>query len=448
MTGIIPKTRRITLATTALASLALAGCTTGSAPRADISASHAQKELAQGNHGKAVAHAEAAVQADPRNVTYRTVLGAAYIDAGRFASAATSFEDALELGDQSARTALSLALAYVAQGEQRAALDVLDEWAPDIAPADLGLALALAGEPNRGVQILGDALRAGEATVKLRQNLAYAYALQGNWSGARIMAAEDVPADQLDARIAEWAKSGRPDQVHLRVANVLQVPVTADAGQPAALALSNNPGPQQLAEEAAAQMAQAAIPAQTTAPQFVGARPTAELPAVPAQGVSPAITPVAAVKVAPATPASVAAPAQPARFTTAFASTEVAQAVPARQPAAKPAPKQAPRTASTAPRGNGSHLVQLGSFGSEERARRAWDIYADRYPELRNHDMVITRALVRGKTYYRVSAGGLQQSAAASMCASVKASGHGCIAWAEGKPLPGAVDQGVRMARR
>jgi hypothetical protein len=45
-------------------------------------------------------------------------------------------------------------------------------------------------------------------------------------------------------------------------------------------------------------------------------------------------------------------------------------------------------------------------------------------------DMVITRALVRGKTYYRVSAGGLQQSAAASMCASVKASGHGCIAWA------------------
>ncbi|NTZ42314.1 SPOR domain-containing protein [Altererythrobacter sp. SALINAS58] len=450
MTGTNPKTRRIALAaTTALATLALGGCATSSAPRADLSAAHAQKEMAQGNHEKAVAHAEAAVQAEPRNAAYRTMLGAAYMDAGRFASAATSFEDALELGDDSARTALSLALAYVAQGEQRAALDLLDEWAPDIAPADLGLALALAGEPDRGVQILGDALRAGETTVKLRQNLAYAYALQGNWSGAKIMAAEDVPAGQLDARIAEWAKSGRPDQAHLRIANVLQVPVIADAGQPAALALSNNPGPQQLVAEAAEQMAQVEIPNTPPAAQYAEVRPAAELPPIPTQSAAPAFTPAAAVKIAAAPqPVATEAAAKPAGFTKAFASSEIVQPIPARQPAAREAPKQAPRTASSSRVAGGSHLVQLGSFGSEDRARRAWDIYADRYPELRNHDMVITRALVRGKTYYRVSAGGLRQAAASSMCASVKASGHGCFTWAEGKPLPGALDQGVRMARR
>ncbi len=468
MTGSNPKTRRIALAaTTALASLVLSGCATGSAPRADLSASYAQKELAKGNHEKALAHAEAAVQADPRNAAYRMVLGAAYMDAGRFASAATSFEDALELGDDSARTALSLALAYVAQGEQRAALDLLDEWAPDIAPADLGLALALAGEPDRGVQILGDALRAGESTAKLRQNLAYAYALQGNWSGARIMAAEDVPAGQLDARIAEWARSGRPDQAHLRIANVLQVPVIADAGQPAALALSNNPGPQQLAQEAATQMAQVAQPVISAGtgtspsnrtslpsgnmgsiPQYVAARPAAELPPIPVHAASPAATPVAPAKINEGARSLTQMSARSPQFTKASASSEVMQPASARQPSARPAPKQIQRAASAAPAASGSHLVQLGSFGSEERARRAWGIYADRYPELRNHDMVITRALVRGKTYYRVSAGGLRQAAAASMCASVKASGQGCIAWAKGNPLPGAIDQGVRMASR
>ena len=34
------------------------------------------------------------------------------------------------------------------------------------------------------------------------------------------------------------------------------------------------------------------------------------------------------------------------------------------------------------------------------------------------------------------------------MCGKVKSSGAGCFAWSEGRPLPGAVDTGVRMARR
>jgi hypothetical protein len=96
----------------------------------------------------------------------------------------------------------------------------------------------------------------------------------------------------------------------------------------------------------------------------------------------------------------------------------------------------------------GSHMVQLGSFSSEQGARRAWGIYAKRYPELSNREMVITQAVVKGKNYWRVSAAGFGSKSASAMCGKVKAKGQGCIAWHEARPLPGAVDSGVRMARR
>ena len=40
-----------------------------------------------------------------------------------------------------------------------------------------------------------------------------------------------------------------------------------------------------------------------------------------------------------------------------------------------------------------------------------------------------------GKTYYRVSAGGLQRAEANSVCSSVRGKGQGCLAWAEGRPI-------------
>ena len=178
---------RLALAvTTALAGLALSGCTTTAAPRADVSFSSAQTALNKGQVDKAIVHAEAAVLAEPRNPGYRALLGAAYLEAGRFESAATSFGDALDLGDENPRTVLSFALAKTAMGEVRAATAALDEYAGLIDPADLGLALALAGQPERGVHVLVNAVRSSEqASPKLRQNLAYTFALAGNWRAAR-----------------------------------------------------------------------------------------------------------------------------------------------------------------------------------------------------------------------------------------------------------------------
>jgi Flp pilus assembly protein TadD len=453
-------TRMLTLAAgTALASISLAGCATNAAPQADFSASRAELALAKGKTGEAIANAEAAVLADPRNPAYRAMLGAAYMDAGRFLAARTSFDDAMELGDDTSRTALGFALASVAAGDRASAVQVLSDWRDDIPAADLGLALALAGEPQQGVFVLSNAIRSGDNTPKTRQNLAYAMALAGSWAGARIMAAEDVPADQLEARMAQWASLARPEESTNRVAVLLGTRAVADPGQPVELALANHPSTEQLAAEATAGPAPAVEPA--PAPDFAYA--AGELPpavgsavAAPAQD-----TPVVAVAAPPAEPQqefaeafaaaspSGATPAQMIAAAVEFVSQPVVQQAPARLAAAERAP--ASRRAASAPVAvdhSGSHLVQLGSFSTEQGARRAWSIYARQFPQLSEYDMVITRAVVRGKTYYRVNAGGFQRAEASTMCSSVRRKGQGCFAWSEGRPLPGALNSEVRMAAR
>ena len=443
---------RLALAvTSAMAGALLSGCTTNAAPPAARSASQAEEALASGKHGPAIAHAEAAVLAEPRTAAYRTMLGAAYLDAGRFASAEATFKDAIQLGDNSARNALSLSLALSAQGKYPEAAALLNNWEGEIAAADLGLALALAGQPERGIHLMGNAIRGGDNTAKIRQNLAYAYALAGRWREARLMAAQDVPADQLNDRIAQWALIASPDSWSVRVATLLDVPAgVRDAGQPVQLALANNPSIEQLAEAPAFAAPDTAV---ELAPLEVAAAPAYELPALPAADPviyeAPPAAPVGDFQTAFAAPpapsgATLAAVVQDAAR---FAQTPVVQSVPVRT-AAAPAPAPARVVVPAAERADGTHLVQLGSFASEAGARRAWGIYTKKYPELSGHEMVISEAVVRGKRYWRVSAAGFGRSTASSMCGRVKSTGNGCFAYAEGRPLPGAVDNGVRLARR
>ena len=428
--------------TSALAGALLSGCATNAAPPATLSAAQAEQALASGKHRQAIEHAEAAVLAEPHNAAYRAVLGSAYLDAGRFASAETSFNDAVQLGDTSARTALSLSLALSAQGKYDESAALLNSRESEIATADLGLALALAAQPERGIHLMGNAIRGGENTAKMRQNLAFSYALAGRWREARLMAAQDVPANQINHRIEEWARMASPEAWHVRVAGLLQVPAgVSDAGQPVQLALANNPTIDQLAAEATAVAVADTI---ELAPLAVAAAPVNELPAAPAAAPARAETPVAARSSA-FQAAFAAAPSTPvAQDAARFASAPVVQAVPARATNAV-AERSAARAA---PQADGTHLVQLGSFSSEQGAKRAWSIYVRQYPELAGHDMVISEAVVRGKRYWRVSAAGFGRSSSSAMCGRVKARGAGCFAYAEGRPLPGAVDTGVRLARR
>ncbi len=426
---------RIALAvSTALAGLALAGCTTSAAPKADMSFASAQNALGKGQVDKAIAHAEAAVLAEPRNPGYRALLGASYMEAGRFQSAATSFGDALDLGDENPRTVLSFALAKIALGEGRSASTVLDEYANLIDPADLGLALALAGEPERGVHVLVNAVRASDqVSPKLRQNLAYTYALAGNWRAARVMAAEDVPADQLDQRLTQWAAMSAPEQFRQRVASLLDVTPQMDAGQPQRLALANFPSDAMMFAEAA-----------TQAPtEMVAEAPTPALAAEP----TPVATFAQAFESAP-----VARPAS--RIS--YVSKPVVQQLPTR--AERAAPRSSPRmaaassqrrmAATASDKNAGSHLVQLGSYSSKVEAERGWTVLKAKFPELKDHNLVITEAVVNGRNFWRVAAEGFGPKSAQSLCSSVKSAGRGCFAYAASSPPAGAVKRDVRMASR
>lgn len=453
----------LTLSGLAVATM-LSGCAGGAhLASAGAATSRAQAALYKGN-SRAVPLAEAAVAASPRDAAARAVLGSAYLKVGRFQSAATAFNDAMELGDNSPRTALSLALTQIGSGKGHEAVAILDDWRDSIPASDLGLALALAGETSRGVAILADALRGGDNSPKMRQNLAYAYALDGRWREARLMMAQDVPADQVSDRIGEWAMSSASDNFQQRVAVLLSVPVRADSGQPTALALAHKPATEQMATESDAlkpppvlAKADAELPAAGEAPappapavslaSYVPVRPDSIAAPVAEMDTT---DPVAAhVAPSPAAPAAIAVHEAPAAFAQAFAarpgrkSTTVAH---------NSSPVTHSRAAVAAPVANGSHLVQLGSFASAQGARRAWGIFTVRNQELRRYKMTITPAVVRGQNFWRVAAGGFSAGSANGLCSSVKNRGGVCFAYAGSvKAVPGVAPRGAAgptLARR
>jgi len=462
--------------TTAMTAIMLSGCASNPAPRADLSAAQAQQAIANGEQAQAIQAAEAAVAADPRNASYRMTLGNAYLNAGRFASAATSYEDTMALGDNSARAALSLALSLTGQARYSEASSVLTDWEGEIAASDLGLALALSGQPERGIHILSNAIRGGDNTVKSRQNLAYAYAVAGRWREARMMVAQDVPAHEVGDRMAEWAEHTHAGAYRARVASLLGVPADVrDAGQPVHLALANYPDGPQLASEASS-------PAPTSAPdlatldagRFSVPVSGGELPSVGAP-VEAAPRSAAPTSLADAFAADEVSAANAPSISAPYVSSPVVQSIPAPRTANQTVAPRYNASAPSAPRrtaavstpaiaqpaldtgasapasiGTGtSHLVQLGSFASEAGAQRAWRIYVSRYPELAEREMVITQAVVNGRNYWRVSAGGFDRASSRAMCNRVDAAnGDGCISWAANSPLPGAIDTGVRLARR
>lgn len=439
----------------AIASLALASCA-GSAPPAQVSFTKAQAALENGKVDKAISFAEAAVLASPRDPEYRATLGTAYLEAGRFASAAAAFDDAMELGDTRARTALSFALTQVANGENRAAVTALQARQNSIPRADLGLALALAGEADRGVQILIETIREGNNSAKARQNLAYAYALAGNWRAARVMASEDVPADQLDTRLSDWAASARPEDHMLRVSNLLGLNPVSDGGQPQYLALANFPSQQELADQAV-QMAKADEPAPMTAPApaLAAAPRQSEAMAFGFGGFDEvthsAAAPSVAVPAAKPSPAPVSAPRPGPKFVSnAMVQKVAAPTAPAPSVAARPAPSRssAPAAPASSRSSADTHRVQLGAFNSRQVAEQKWREFQRRYPALKGRSADITEARVNGRTFYRVAAAGFGERAARSMCGSVKASGGGCFAYAKSSPPAGAVKSNVRVAAR
>lgn len=433
----LPLSLTLALAATATAQPAMA--------RAKPKPQAVEAALAKGDGERGVSLAEASVAQSPREAALRATLGRAYLKNGRFQSATTALSDAVTLGDTSGRTLLALALAQIGSGQNDAALATLENGNNVIPVADLGLALALAGEGDKGSLLLADALRAGDKSDKLRANLGYAYALAGRWAESRTIVAMDLPADKVDARMTEWAQAARPEASRQRVAGLLGVDLAQDPGQPMQLALNKSESPVQLASAdpatMAAPMVAAAAPveapvkaepasAEPTAPVAVApvaaseSAPAAELPALaqsPALAQAETITPPAPVFHAIAVPASAERPVAMARHT----------------PRVKVKAKAAPvvdMASAEARSPAGTHVVQLGAFLSEQNALRAKKAFLSREKSFAAADVEVTKATVEDRQFWRVSVRGFNANAATNKCASIRKSGGACFAHAGNLP--------------
>lgn len=386
--------------------------------QAEKDAAAASAALTKRKPTVAIQFAERAVAARPQDATYRALLGKAYLAAGRFFSARQAFADALQLDGGQPGAALNYALATTATGDFAAAQQILTDNAGSISAADRGLALALAGNPAGGVEILIAAARSPDVNAKTRQNLALALALAGRWPEARQIALADLSPSDADARIVQWAAFARPAAASDQVAALLGVTPVADHGLPQQLALVST---------AAVQVAEAAPETPAAAPQQVAASdwqpdtpaaaPTAEAPVQVAVVEAPA-APVAQIAFAERREVVQTLPA-PSIGTVQFAERrEVVQLVPAR--AAAPA-----RVALVAaPAAKGNFYVQLGAFRGTDAARTAWTRAKVRHTALAGKT---PSTMTAGKGLIRVSVGGFGRTDADKLCGSIKSGGGVCF---------------------
>ena len=424
-------------------------------------ATKAQAYLEKGDAANAVDYAERAVANTSNDAGFRALLGNAYFAAGRFTSAEAAYRDSLTLLPTQSQVALKLVLVTIAQGKTGEAMSLLDQARAMLDPADYGLALALAGDPNSAVAALDAAARQEGADGRVRQNLALAHALAGDWTAAREIAAQDVPADQLDARIQQWASFAKPSRASDQVASMLGVtPAAVDPGQPVRLALNASKDAPRYAENGAvpavtnlapaAPVAQAEAPvdapveeaapiAVAEAPAPVDVAPIAAAPApVAVAAAMPIYVPAVEAVAENATPVDVA-PVDTAPVDADPVNADPVEAAPAVAPKAKPAFRRA--AVALGPVAVGRSVVQLGAFSSRANVAAAWNRFAAKYPSLEGRSPTTAKVTVNGRTVYRLSVSGFEGSREANgFCSSIKASGGNCFVRASDR------DSRVRVA--
>ena len=408
----------------------------------------ARVSLQRGNVAQALAQVEQAVELSPRDIGYRLFLADLYLKSGRFDSARATFADVLELDPQHVRASLSLALTQIALGRPQAAVAQLDNVVGRASASDVGLAYALAGMPERAIEILEPAARNFDASPRVRQNLALSYALAGDWQRARTVAAQDVSPGELGQRMEQWASLARPDSGPDRIASLLGVTPVQDPGQPVRVALSQ-PAPEVPAQAETVSFAEAApAPAPVQVPEADWAVTAAEAPAPVVVAEASVPQPVAPSYYTPApeereTPAS----EQEVRF--AAAAQILTQPEPAvvrtAAVALPPAPvfeRERPSRSAEGRSGNSRFVVQLGAFSTQQNAERAWQQAERRYGLSGRAPLTATIAL-NGRTLHRVAVAGFgNQIDANRLCSSIRARGGACFV------RTNAGDASVRWAAR
>ena len=426
----------------------------------------------KGDLAQAVEEMEAAVLYSPLDAGFRMALAELYMKNGRFVSAEATFRDVLALNPANGRAAMALALAQAAQGKAFAAQAQLAKAERLIAPADVGLGYAIAGNPQRAIEILEAAARAPDADARLRQNLALAHALAGDWKKARVIAAQDISPAQIETRMAQWAALADPSKPAMRVAGLLGVTPARDKGQPTRLALSPVPdweaalvqagAPAPVAAPAAPEPAMVAAPVAPVAEPAMIAAPAAApvietvavqapvpVPAPIAEAAAAAPEPVVEQVIGRAEAQPRAIPAAQEIFTPIMSEQEpVARITPAAIPAFVPAPRKrsfAARAQANHARANharanlvranqvkparagrgqaGGYVVQIGAFSSAAQVERAWAQTQRRHAFGDAYAPLSTTVRIAGKgVLHRLSIAGFDsRNAAVQTCLSIRA---------------------------
>jgi Flp pilus assembly protein TadD len=432
-----PKRFGPAISTLAIAAM-LAGCAAGQNSRQAFAskagtpklglALQAQASLSSGQFATAVDLAEQAVAAKPDDSELRALLGNCYFAAGRFASAEQAYRDSLSLMPAQPKLVLKLALVEIAQGRDADALAALDAARSALEPADYGLAIALAGHADEAVDVLNQAARAPGADARVRQNLALAYGLSGDWTMAKTIAAQDVPPEQLEGRIQQWMAVATPTRPSDQVAMLTGVHPAVDPGQPQALALNNSPAGTRLA-----QLLPKTAPSPVQPQQPAASIPSAPPPALPEP--EPAVVADAArsLMTPPQPQADVAQPEAPVVH--AVAPAPVPQAPTRFDTPVEPAKFVAitdtvRRAADEARRSNGrsNSVVQLGAYSSSERVNVAWAKLTKRYPALANYTPMRARFSGAKGTFWRLSIKGFaNQQEAIARCEQLQSRGGKCF---------------------
>lgn len=446
-------------------------------------ASTAQSAMAKGKSDRAVKYAERAVASAPRSAAYRALLGQSYMKNGRFVAAKQAFGESIQLGSTDPSTVIGAILSRIAVGETADAVALADEYRNALPLSDYGLALALAGDADRGVYALTEAARAPDATARTRQNLALAMALSDRWAQAQIIAAQDVAPAKVRERMTEWAKLAKAEHPALRVAGLLNVEVQADKGMPVRLALDSSVQPVKLAALDPAPLAQYAPPAPVdAAPADVA--PVDPAPAadyVPVASVPVALNETPVREVAPADVAVDPAPVAVAAVDAAADAPTIASEGDYRMPVADPAPVAVAVAAASAPEARRARTadvdalveksvaqlgdakparpgsastsgwaVQVGAFTKFSSVEAGWSKISKRHG-LTGYLATSHSASVRGKTYHRLTLNGIGSAREAqALCRTLQRAGQVCFArkMTGAEPIRWASREGVKLASR
>lgn len=388
-----------------------------------------KKALEHGKYDRAVTLAEDAVMAAPQEASYRARLGQAYQKSGRFASAEQAFAEARVLGDGSAKTVISHALALTAIGETDRARALLIENRPELPASDYGLALALLGDRDMSVEVLEDAVRNGPSSSQARQNLALAYAIAGRWRESQLVGQRDLAPGELRQRITEWAQLARPGAYQERVAAILGVtPVSADAGMPVLLALDQPEIEAGSVAGGAARYSNASLAAVNAEPA-VGS-PNDLFRAEPEVLIEKTQTAAFAATDVAATIASAPLNAKPAAAQSTSETSPVQVAKPLPAPSTSAPSTKFVKPAETAPTAapGPQYVLQLGSFSTARNADHALDILKRRYSLLDQLQPVKAEVTIGGRQYHRVGASSIgSEKDARALCRKIRNLGGECL---------------------